>query len=184
MKHFTFACILSLAALAPLGAQRRAAAPPASSDPTMVIETAKGTIDIRLFRADAPVSVQHIIDLVNRSFYRAQRFHRVERSLVQFGDPGSRNMTLINSWGTGNSGRPIGVAEFNKHRHVRGAVGLAHGGNPKFADSQLYIMKTANPALDGKHVVVGQVTSGMAVVDRLEKADVLKLVTIKEAGRK
>ncbi len=30
-------------------------------------------------------------------------------------------------------------------KHVRGAVGLAHAGDPKYADSQLYIMKTASP---------------------------------------
>jgi cyclophilin family peptidyl-prolyl cis-trans isomerase len=180
MKHLLLSCVIVAAALAPVAAQRRGA--PAASTPVMVIETAKGTIEIALFASEAPKSVAHIVDLVQRNFYRAQRIHRVERSLVQFGDPGSRNMMNIDSWGTGNSGHPVGVAEFTAHKNVRGAVGLAHGGDPKYADSQLYILKVANPALDGKHVVVGQVTSGMAVVDRLEKADVLKLVTIKGAG--
>ena len=63
-------------------------------------------------------------------------------------------------------------------------VGLAHSGNAKLADSQLYILKRANPTLDGQHVVVGQVVSGMAVVDKLERTDILKIVTIKAAGQK
>ena len=59
----------------------------------MVIETAKGTIEIQLFQSEAPKSVDHIIALVNKNFYRSQRFHRVESSVVQFGDPQSRDMT-------------------------------------------------------------------------------------------
>ena len=161
----------------------QAARGPAGS-PVMVIETVKGTIEIQLFRAEAPKSVDHIIELVKKSFYRSQRIHRVEGSLVQFGDPLSRDMTKIQYWGTGSSYNPIGVAELPKRQHVRGSVGLAHSGNPKLADSQIYIMKAPSPSLDGKHAVIGQVIKGIEVVDRLAKADLIKLVTIREAGQK
>ena len=99
---------------------------------------------------------------------------------MQFGDPQSRDMTRRDYWGNGNSGSPIGVFELSKTRtHVRGAVGLAHSGNPLGADSQLYIMKTPSPSLDGKHAVIGRVTSGMAVVDRIAVEDMIKNATIK-----
>ena len=117
---------------------------------------------------------------MKRSFYRGQRFHRVEPSLVQVGDPLSRNMSRKDYWGTGNSGNPIGVFELSKKRsHVRGAVALAHGGNPLGADSQIYIMKTASPGLDGKHAIVGHVMTGMAVVDRIVVTDMIKNATVK-----
>jgi peptidyl-prolyl cis-trans isomerase B (cyclophilin B) len=146
----------------------------------MVIDTAKGSIEIQLFRADAPKSVDHILALVKSNFYRGLRVHRAEKSLVQFGDPQSRDASRRDSWGSGGSGNPIGVAELSRrHLNVRGSVGLAHGGVAKFADSQLYILKTASPSLDGKHVVIGQVIKGMDVVDRLDVPDVLKLVTIR-----
>lgn len=151
----------------------------AAAAPVMVVETLKGTIEIRLYKSEAPKSVDHILALINRSFYRAQRIHRVENSLVQFGDPISRDMSKRDSWGAGNSYNPIGVVEFTKHSHVRGAVGLAHGGNAKMADSQLYIMKTASPSLDGKHVIVGQVIKGMEVVDKLQVTDMLRNVTVR-----
>ena len=154
--------------------------PPATPDPILVLTTVKGTIEIRLFRSEAPKSVEHILELMKRSFYRGQRFHRVEKSLVQFGDPTSRSMARQAYWGSGGSGNPIGVFELNKKRqHVRGTVGLGHSGNPAGADSQLYIMKAASPSLDGKYAIVGQVTAGMAVVDRLVVTDEIKNATIK-----
>jgi cyclophilin family peptidyl-prolyl cis-trans isomerase len=177
-------CVAALSSVV-LGAQRAAGpAKPSAPLPVMVLETVKGTIEIQLFQNDAPKSVAHIIALVNKSFYRSQRFHRAEATLVQFGDPQTRDMTKLASWGSGSSFNPIGVAEISNRKHVRGTVALAHSGNPTFADSQLYIMKAASPSLDGKHTIVGQVVSGMAVVDKLEKADLIKMVTIKGAGQK
>jgi peptidyl-prolyl cis-trans isomerase B (cyclophilin B) len=165
-----------------LGAWAEGAAvkPPASADPVLVLETAKGTIEIRLFKAEAPKSVDHLLALMKRSFYRGQRFHRVTASLAQVGDPMSRDMSRKDYWGTGNSGNPIGVFELSKKRsHVRGAVGLAHSGNPLGADSQFYIMKTPSPGLDGKHAIVGQVVAGMTVVDKLVVTDMIKNATVK-----
>jgi len=156
------------------------AKPAAAPDPILVLETVKGTIEIRLFRSEAPKSVDHILELMKRSFYRGQRFHRVTASLIQVGDPASRSMARQAYWGTGGSGTPINAFEWSKKRtHVRGAVGLAHSGNPLAADSQIYIMKTASPSLDGKHAVVGQVTSGMAAVDKIAVTDEIKNATIK-----
>ena len=185
MRQLALSVPIALLVLTGLSAQR-ATAPAASvpAGPILSIETPKGMIDIRLFRADAPKSVDHIIGLVKRNFYRGQRIHRVEASLVQFGDPTSRDVSKRDWWGRAGSGDPIGVAEFNKHTHVRGAVALAHTGNAKYADSQLYILKTASPSLDGKHVVIGQVIKGMDVVDKLQVADLLKTVTIREADQK
>ena len=65
---------------------------------------------------------------------------------------------------------------------MRGAVSLAHSGDAKLADSQLFIMKAAGPSLDKKHVVIGQVTAGMAVVDALRVTDTIKLVTVTAAA--
>jgi peptidyl-prolyl cis-trans isomerase B (cyclophilin B) len=194
MRRFAFIVFGLVAAATVLGAQTAGTSKPSGASkpaatatarpalPMMVIETDKGTIEIQLFQPDAPKSVDHIIALVNKSFYRSQRFHRVETSVVQFGDPQSRDMTKQGSWGTGSSYNPIGVVELGKRKNVRGMVGLAHSGNARLADSQLYILKRANPMLDGQHVVIGQVVSGMAIVDKIERADMLKMVTIKAAG--
>ena len=175
----TFLAILASVALT-IQAFARQAKPAAAPDPVLALETVKGAIEIRLFRSEAPKSVEHILALVKRNFYRGQRFHRVTPSLVQWGDPASRDMTRRDSWGSGGTGKPIGVFELSKKRsHVRGAVGLAHSGNPLGADSQLYIMKAASPSLDGKHAIIGQVVAGMAVVDKIVAADMIKSATLK-----
>jgi len=176
------AAFVTALSVAPAG--QRAAAPPAAPLPVVVIETAKGVIEIELWPADAPKTVAHITALVKRSFYRGLRFHRVTDGLVQIGDPATRDMSRRLSWGSGGSGQPVLVAEIAKRRtHQRGTVGLAHSGAPEDGDSQLYILKRPMPSLDGKHAIIGRVIRGMPVVDRIEWSDQTKDVTLKGAGR-
>jgi cyclophilin family peptidyl-prolyl cis-trans isomerase len=175
--------IIGLSAAA-FGGQGRPATTPG---PVVVLDTAKGVIEIELFAADAPKSTAHLLDLVRQGFYRGQRFHRVERSLIQVGDPASRNVAMEAYWGSGSSGHPIGVSEIpKKWTHVRGAVGLAYpgGADARFGDSQFYIMKSASPSLDGKYAVIGRVVKGMDVVDKIQRIDVLKNISVKGAGPK
>src|SRR3954453_11604496 len=94
---------------APLAAQTTkpsapAAATPATAKagpaPVIVLETAKGTIEIETFPEDAPKTVEHIVGLVKKNFYNGMRFHRAEENfLVQVGDPQSRDMSREAWWG-------------------------------------------------------------------------------------
>jgi len=168
---------LVLAVVTPGAEQARGAA---AANPVLVLETSRGTIQIELLRQEAPKTVDYIIGLVKKNFYRGLRFHRVVGSLVQIGDPNSRNVTRRNLWGQTGATPTVGVLETSKRAsHLRGAVGLAHAGTAKNASSQFYIMKAASPGLDGDFTVFGRVTSGMAVVDALKFEDVLKQATIK-----
>ena len=157
----------------------------AAGNPTLVLDTAKGTIEIELLRGDAPKSVDYIADLVRKGFYRGQRFHRVEPSLVQVGDVASRDVTKKEWWGRNVHTPTIGVAEISKKLiHVRGIVGLAHSGNPSQAHSQFYIMKQSSTSLNGKYTIIGRVRVGMPTVDTIQIGDVIKNTTIKEAVQK
>lgn len=178
---FAVACLaLSAGADSPLRAQAR----PAGTGPVIVMETEKGTIVIQTYADKAPKTVAHIVDLVKKNFYNAQRIHRVVKGqLVQWGDKMSRDMTYREWWGRspgGSSGNPIGVAEFTKGlKHRAGTVSMAHPGNPAAADSQIFICLAPMPSLDGKHVIFGEVTEGLAVVRKLVVTDRLKRVTVK-----
>jgi len=157
--------------------------------PIIVFETDKGTIEMEMYPNEAPKSVEHILTLARRNFYNGLRVHRVVPGfVVQFGDPLTRDMTKKAVWGSGGSGRTVGVAEISpKHPHKLGAVAMAHTGDPKDADSQIYICLNG-PAryqelVQGKYAVIGQVISGMDVVQKLQVPDVIKRATVKEPGR-
>ena len=164
-------------------AAKPAAAAPAAKTPVFRIETAKGTILAETYPMDAPKSFEHVLALVKKNFYNNQAVHRVVAGqAVQFGDPQSRNMMLVDWWGRGpnsGSGQMIGVSEVSKTRkHRRGTLAIANSGSPALGDSQMFIALRAVPAWDGKYTIIGQVTSGMEVADKLARGDKIKSITV------
>jgi cyclophilin family peptidyl-prolyl cis-trans isomerase len=156
-----------------------AAKPATAAGPVLVVETVKGVIEIQTYPADAPKTVEHIVALAKRNFYNGLRVHRVAPGfVVQFGDPQTRDMTKRDRWGSGGSGNQIGVAEI-KRPHRIGAVAAAHPGDPRYADSQMYISFAAQPKLDRSFTVFGQVTVGMDVARKLAVNDIIRRVTVK-----
>ena len=171
---------LALVLALPVAATAQEKSPGAG--PIIVLDTAKGVIEIETYPEEAPKTVAHILALIKRGFYNGLRFHRAEANFViQIGDPMTRDMSKQDSWGRGNSGKPIGVAEITKkRRHGPGAVGMGHSGSAKDADSQFYITLRAAPSLDGKYAVFGRVIKGLDVAAKIQKADVLKKASIRE----
>ena len=150
--------------------------------PVVVLDTVKGVIEFETYPEEAPKTVARILELVRKGFYNGLRFHRAAPNFViQIGDPQTRNFTQQNRWGTGGSGKPIGVAEITKKRtHGRGAVAMGHAGSARDADSQFYITLRAAPELDGKHTVFGRVIRGLDVAAKIQKTDILKKAYVKE----
>jgi cyclophilin family peptidyl-prolyl cis-trans isomerase len=173
-------CALALAFALPIAADAQQKSPGAG--PVIVLDTVKGVIEIETYPEEAPKTVAHILALVKRGFYNGLRFHRAEPNFViQIGDPMTRDMSKQDSWGRGNSGKPIGAAEITKkRRHGPGAVGMGHAGSAKDADSQFYITLRAAPTLDGKYAVFGRVIKGLDVAAKIQKTDVLKKASIRE----
>ena len=131
-----------------------------------------GVIVIEFYPADAPKTVENFVKLAKKGFYNGVVFHRREENFViQGGDPKGN--------GTGGPGYTI-PAEFNKQKHVRGAVAMARSQHPDSAGSQFYITYGATPHLDGNYTVFGKVVSGMEHVDRIKQGDRMKTVAIVE----
>src|SRR6266571_2839344 len=134
--------IRSLALLAALSlAVLTSAAPalaqplPAGSDPqnTIVIDTNKGRIVMKLRPDLAPKHAERIKQLARDKYYDNVPFHRVIAGfMAQTGDGQNKN-------GTGGSKYPNLQAEFTPTPFKRGIVGMARTNEPNTANSQLFI---------------------------------------------
>ncbi len=158
-----------------------AQAPSAPAGPVIVVETSKGVFEFETYPVEAPKTVARIVELVKQRFYNGMRVHRVVPGFViQMGDPLTRDMTKKDRWGTSGSGKPIGVAEISKTRlHVKGAVAMAHAGDPAKADSQFYVTLAPAARLDAQYTVFGKVISGMDVVEKTVAEDRIVRMTVK-----
>jgi cyclophilin family peptidyl-prolyl cis-trans isomerase len=180
MRRWSHAGVMMMALAISAGLPGTAFAQAPAPGPTVVIETSKGTITIETYPSEAPKTVENFLALVKSTFYNRQHFHRAESFVIQVGDPGSKDFAKKDSWGKRGNGKPIGVAEISKTlKHKKGAVGMAHAGDPTKADSQFYITRLPNKIPEGKYAIFGQVTSGMDVVAKIEVGDTVKRMYIK-----
>ena len=58
-------------------------------------------------------------------------------------------------------------AEFSDLSFERGVVGMARSNDPNSANSQFFIMFAPATHLDGQYTIVGEVTSGLDVLDAI-----------------
>ena len=146
----------------------------------IVIDTTKGRIVIKLRTDLAPQHAERIKQLAREGYYNNVPFHRViEGFMAQTGDGKNFN-------GTGGSKYPNLAAEFSNVPYKRGIVGMARAGSPDSANSQFFIMFAEGASLNGKYTVIGEVASGMDVVDKIKRgepvADPDKMVKVQVAS--
>ena len=128
---------------------------------TLYLDLKDGRVVIELRPDLAPRHVARIKELVREKFYDGLKFHRViDGFMAQTGCP--------TGTGTGGSGSKL-KAEFSKEKHVRGTCSMARASSPDSADSQFFIMFGEAPSLNNQYTVIGQVVSGMDVVDKIKK---------------
>ncbi len=133
-------------------------------DNTIFMDTKDGRITIQLRPDLAPKHAEQLKALTKRGFYNGIVFHRViDGFMAQTGDP--------TGTGGGGSDLPNIPAEFSKEPFKRGTVGMARSQSPNSANSQFFIMFADGDFLNNNYTVVGQVTKGMEIVDKIKKGD-------------
>src|SRR5882672_10685234 len=153
----------ALSPVAPAAAQGL----PAGADPqnALVIDTTQGRIVVKLRNDIAPQHAERFKQLARDKFYDNVPFHRVIAGfMAQTGDGQNGN-------GTGGSKYPNLKAEFSPVPFKRGIVGMARTNDPNSANSQFFIMYDDGAFLNNKYTVVGEVVSGMDVVDKIKKGE-------------
>ena len=142
-----------------------------AANPTVVMETSLGTIEVELFADKAPITVDNFLGYVDDKFYDGTIFHRViPKFMVQGGgfEPG---MKQKKTKGT------IKNESTNGLENKRGTLAMARTPAPDSASSQFFISTVDNGFLDRSqaadgvgYCVFGRVTSGMEVVDQMQTA--------------
>ena len=134
-------------------------------DNAIVIDTTKGRVIVKLRTDLAPKHAERIKQLAREGYYDNVPFHRViDGFMAQTGD--GKNFD-----GTGGSKYPNLAAEFTATPFKRGTVGMARSSDPNSANSQFFICFAESAFLNNKYTVVGDVVSGMDVVDRMRRGE-------------
>ncbi|HZB89174.1 MAG TPA: peptidylprolyl isomerase [Terracidiphilus sp.] len=143
-----------------------------------VFNTTEGTITVRLFEADAPITVKNFIELAEGGkewthptthtkskdkLFHGTIFHRViPNFMIQGGDP----------TGTGMGGpgyRFEDETRGSKHSFDKpGKLAMANSG-PNTNGCQFFITVAATTWLTGKHTIFGDVVEGMDIVNKISK---------------
>ncbi|MBE6808309.1 MAG: peptidylprolyl isomerase [Ruminococcaceae bacterium] len=165
---------------------------PESGDIVAVMKTNMGEIKIKLFKKEAPKTVENFTTHAKNGYYNGLIFHRVIKDfMIQGGDPEGTGMGGESIWGRSFED------EFDPALHnLRGALSMANAG-PNTNGSQFFIVQAnsvpasmlaqmkqmpesfpestveayekmgGTPWLDFRHTVFGQVMEGSDVVDSI-----------------
>lgn len=164
-----------------------AAAIAAEPDNTMIITLKSGDVTVALRPDLAPKHVAQIKTLVREGAYDNVAFHRViggfmaQTGDVEFGD--MKDGYNAARAGMGGSKLPDIAAEFSQENFKRGVVGMARSQDPNSANSQFFIMFDTASSLDGQYTIVGDVESGMELVDAIKKGDAADNGTVSDPDR-
>jgi cyclophilin family peptidyl-prolyl cis-trans isomerase/HEAT repeat protein len=137
---------------------------------TAVVTTTRGSFTMELLPSEAPLTVDNFVQLAQRNYFRGITIHRVVPNFViQDGDPR----------GDGNGGPGYQIrCEINEVPYDRATLGMALSGKDT-GGSQWFVTHAPQPHLDGGYTVFGRVVSGMEVIDRIERGDVVQSITIR-----
>lgn len=140
-----------------------------AAPPNIIMETTKGTMEIELFDAKAPMTCQNFRTYVRDHYYDGLIFHRVIPGfMIQGGgfEPGLKK----------RPGRAPIINEANNGlKNKRGTLSMARTNDVNSATSQFFINVNDNRALDHRsmrlseygYAVFGRIVRGMDVADAI-----------------
>ena len=166
MKNTLIALVLGLSCSYALAADE------VPAHPYIEIVTTEGTIVLELDGKQAPITVGHILELVDSGFYDGIIFHRVMPGFMAQAGGHTPDYKLK------ESADKIPNESGNGMSNVRGTIAMARTGDPHSANSQFFINVVDNSKLDPNkqagrwgYTVFGFVIQGMDVVDKIATSE-------------
>jgi peptidyl-prolyl cis-trans isomerase B (cyclophilin B) len=145
---------------------KRVSIPPLDPTKTYTVTTRTnlGEFAFTLDTKDSPCTSASFAALVRKKFFDGTRFHRIVPGFViQGGDP----------TGTGMGGPGYSVVDRppSMARYTKGVVAMAKtGAEPAgTSGSQFFVVTAADAGLPPEYALLGKVTRGLAVVERIGK---------------
>lgn len=133
-----------------------------------VLETNRGTIEIKLMPEVAPKTCENFEKLIEKGYYDGIIFHRVIKDfMVQGGDPTGTGMGGSSIWGKKFEDECDVSVKFDK----TGLLAMANAG-PGTNGSQFFITTAKTPWLHMKHTIFGEVVKGYEIVDAINNTQV------------
>ncbi len=140
-------------------------------NPSVIIETNLGNIQLELFAEEAPITVENFLRYVDDGYYADTQFHRVISGFMIQG--GGLDKDLKDKPATY---KPIqNEASTSGLKNVKGSVAMARTNDPHSATTQFFINLVDNKFLDftpnayggDGYAVFAKVTEGMDVVETI-----------------
>lgn len=136
-----------------------------TSDIFAVIKTNMGTVKIKLFPEQAPMTVENFVGLAKKGYYNGIIFHRIiDNFMIQGGDPTGTGRGGESLWGKKFKDEFSPSLVFDKE----GILAMANAG-PGTNGSQFFITLAPTPWLNNHHTIFGQVVEGMYIVHTIGK---------------
>ena len=129
---------------------------------TVVMKTSEGTFTITLGQKTSPKVTASFAALVRKGFFDGTIFHRIVPGfLIQGGDP--------TGTGTGDPGYTVVDKPKPGTKYTAGVVAMAKRGDEPAgaAGSQFFIVTEGDLGLPPLYAVLGRVTAGMPVVEKI-----------------
>ena len=132
------------------------------------LKTNMGTIQLELYPASAPQTVDNFLRYIDEGFYNGTIFHRVIDNFMIQGGGFTADMDRK------KTASPVQNESIGGLSNSRGTISMARTSNPHSATSQFFINTNDNLNLDGRsrrpgYTVFGKVVKGMDVVDQISK---------------
>lgn len=131
---------------------------------TAVVDTSCGTFDIALDTTQAPITTNSFAYLADQGVYDDSLWHRIIPGFViQGGDPATD--------GSGGPGYSVVEAPPKTLKYKPGVVAMAKTGTESAgtSGSQFFVVTGTSSPLPPEYALVGTVSDGMDVVDKLGK---------------
>jgi len=136
----------------------------AAPNPTAVLDTTGGVIEIELRPDLAPKACENFITHAKKGYYNGVTFHRVIKGfMIQSGDPTGTGRGGESIWGAPFSDEFVKNVTFDKPY----ILAMANRG-PNTNGSQFFITTVPTYWLNGRHTIFGYVKKGVESVKRIE----------------